>query len=97
MENNISSPLKLTFNGEYKVNKPLDQSGEYVDLAFALELEQKNKTLMELVEHLSGQATKFERRYYLLKEENGRLSNNYLDLHSEFIELRDNPNYKARK
>lgn len=30
--NNILSPLKLSWNGsEYKVNKPNDQSGEYVD------------------------------------------------------------------
>lgn len=33
--NNVTLPLKLTYNPQlfvgYKVNKPLDQSGEYVD------------------------------------------------------------------
>lgn len=36
--NNCASPLKLTWNvrePQYKVNKPLDQSGEYVDKSIA--------------------------------------------------------------
>lgn len=36
--NNCASPLKLTWNAresQYKVNKPLDQSGEYVDKGVA--------------------------------------------------------------
>lgn len=36
--NNLNNPLKLTFNGEYKVNKPQDQSGEYIDAAIGEEL-----------------------------------------------------------
>ncbi len=36
--NNCTNPLKLTWNAresQYKVNKPLDQSGEYVDKSIA--------------------------------------------------------------
>lgn len=39
--NTINDPLKLTFNQsqfEYKVNKPNEQSGEYVDRQIAVDL-----------------------------------------------------------
>jgi uncharacterized protein YcgI (DUF1989 family) len=41
MKNTINNPLKLSWKEQewqYKVNKPLDQSGEYVDKAIANDL-----------------------------------------------------------
>lgn len=43
----IKYPLILTFSGEYKVNKPNDNSGEYVSKEFAEELLESNKELLE--------------------------------------------------
>lgn len=47
--NNCNSPLKLRWDeitSQYKVNKPLDQSGEYVDKEIAVELQD---ALVELI------------------------------------------------
>lgn len=38
MKNNITNPLNLTFDGAYKVNKPGEQSGYYVELKVANDL-----------------------------------------------------------
>lgn len=45
----IKDPLILTFSGEYKVNKPNDNSGEYVSKEFAEELLDANKELVEVL------------------------------------------------
>lgn len=36
--NTLNDPLKITFNGEYKVNKPNDQTGEYIDVSIGSDL-----------------------------------------------------------
>lgn len=51
--NTIDNPLILNWKeGEYKVNKPLDQSGEYVDKSFAQALQDRNAQLEEENEEL---------------------------------------------
>lgn len=36
--NTLNNPLKLTYNDGYKVNKPNDQSGEYIDASIGSDL-----------------------------------------------------------
>ena len=62
--NNITSPLKLTWKDqewEYKVNKPHDQSGEYVDKQIAV-------NLLSALEKLVEQFDKIEPLYSIETE-----------------------------
>lgn len=68
--NTINDPLKLTFNQsqfEYKVNKPEEQSGEYVDRSIALqlldELQKANRIIQVLLNSIpDGQKPSIARR-----------------------------------
>lgn len=46
-EHTPENPLVLKFDGEYKVNKPNDQSGEYVSKSYAEQLEKANEELRD--------------------------------------------------
>lgn len=49
--NTCKAPLKLTWNGEmYKVNKPNDHSGEYVDKALADRLLESLVEILEITD-----------------------------------------------
>ncbi len=57
--NNCTSPLKLTYSENllagYKVNKPFEHSGEYVDKAIADEMLDSIKNSYELIKNLYNQ------------------------------------------
>lgn len=49
--NTIQDPFKITYtNNGYKVNKPNDQSGAYVDLQIAIDLLNELKVLKSICE-----------------------------------------------
>lgn len=52
MKNTVTNPLILSYSNEYKVNKPLDQTGKYVDLEIANELLENEKTNVSTIQHL---------------------------------------------